>query len=88
MRNNIIYISISLATCVIVGVVYSFYRYYAPPQPKQSYMINTTPDDTIRIAFIGDSLAFMHKEHECKIATILQDFYGGNAAETINQSGG
>lgn len=73
MRNNIIYISISLATCVIVGVVYSFYRYYAPPQPKQSYMINTTPDDTIRIAFIGDSWAFMHKEHECKIATILQD---------------
>lgn len=73
MRKRALYISISLAVCTIIGLAYGFHRYYAPPRLKQPYKINTTPDDTLRIAFIGDSWAFMHKDHECKIATILQN---------------
>lgn len=30
-------------------------------------------DDTIRIAFIGDSWAYMHKSHNCKIARKIED---------------
>ena len=54
-------------------MTYQAYRYYAPPKLQQPYQINATPDDTLRIAFIGDSWAFMHKDHECMIPQLLQD---------------
>lgn len=54
-------------------MTYQAYRYYAPPKLRQPYQINATPDDTLRIAFIGDSWAFMHKDHECMIPQLLQD---------------
>ena len=73
MNKNVLHISISLVVCIILGLAYSFHRYYAPPRIKQPYQINATPDDTLRIAYIGDSWAFMHKDHACKIATILED---------------
>lgn len=73
MRKKILFISISLAVCTIIGLAYGIHRYYVPPRLNQPYMINATSDDTLRIAFIGDSWAFMHKDHECTIATILQD---------------
>lgn len=73
MNKNVLHISISLAVCIILGLAYSFHRYYAPPRIKQPYQINATPDDTLRIAYIGDSWAFMHKDHACKIASILED---------------
>ena len=73
MKKNILYISISIAICIIIGFAYSFHRYYAPPRIKQPYQINATPDDTLRIAYIGDSWAFMHNDHTCKIASILED---------------
>jgi lysophospholipase L1-like esterase len=73
MRKALLYISIFIAICIIVGVAYSFYRYYAPPKLRQPYQTGATPDDTLRIAFIGDSWAFMHKDHDCVIAQMLQD---------------
>ena len=73
MKRKVLYISIFIAVCIIIGLAYNFYRYYAPPCIKQPYQINATPDDTLRIAYIGDSWAFMHKDHMCKIASILED---------------
>lgn len=73
MRKEILYICIFIAICIIIGIAYSFYLYYAPPKFRQPYQINATPDDTLRIAFIGDSWAFMHKDHECMIPQLLQD---------------
>ena len=73
MRNKILFICIFIAICIIIGFAYSFYRYYAPPKLRQPYQTNATPDDTLRIAFIGDSWAFMHKDHECMIPQLLQD---------------
>ncbi len=73
MRKKVLYICIFIAICIIIGIAYSFYRYYAPPKLQQPYQINATPDDTLRIAFIGDSWAFMHKDHECMIPQLLQD---------------
>lgn len=73
MRKALLYISIFIAICIIVGVAYSFYRNYTPPKLRQPYQTGASPDDTLRIAFIGDSWAFMHKDHNCKIAQMLQD---------------
>lgn len=73
MRKEILYICIFIAICIIIGIAYSFYLYYAPPGLRQPYSIDAIPDDTLRIAFIGDSWAFMHKDHDCKIAQMLQD---------------
>ena len=73
MKKNILYISISIAICIIIGLAYNFHRYYAPPHFKQPYRIDATPDDTLRIAYIGDSWAIMHNDHTCKIASILED---------------
>ena len=73
MRKEILYICIFIAICIIIGIAYSFYLYYAPPKLRQPYLTNATPDDTLRIAFIGDSWAFMHKDHECMIPQLLQD---------------
>lgn len=73
MRKKVLYICIFIAICIIIGIAYSFYHYYAPPKLRQPYLTNETPDDTLRIAFIGDSWAFMHKDHECMIPQLLQD---------------
>ncbi len=48
------------------------YRYYAPPCHRKPYLMQK-PDDTLRIAYIGDSWAFMHKDHNCQIARLLED---------------
>jgi len=57
-----------------IGVtIVAFYRYYAPPSIRQPYQTAQHHDDTLRIAYIGDSWAFMHKEHECIIAKYLED---------------
>ena len=70
-RKKIIFIILLL---IIAGsITYQAYRYYAPPKLRQPYQTGTTSDDTLRIAFIGDSWAFMHKDHDCKIAQMLQD---------------
>jgi lysophospholipase L1-like esterase len=31
------------------------------------------PDDTLRIAYIGDSWAFLHKDHDIRLETLLED---------------
>ena len=73
MSKKVLYIIIFIGVCIIIGATYSLQYYYAPPKFRQPYQTITTPDDTLRIAFIGDSWAFMHKDHNCKIAQILQD---------------
>jgi lysophospholipase L1-like esterase len=44
-----------------------------PPTEHHPYTIPQDRDDTLRIAYIGDSWAFMHREHDCKISTLLKD---------------
>lgn len=67
----IVLIALIIGSSIICAFI--VYHYYAPPQYRQIYQTSATPDDTLRIAFIGDSWAFMHKYHDCKIAQILQD---------------
>lgn len=50
-----------------------FYRYFAPPVEKIAYKMSRQ-DDTLRIAYIGDSWAFYHlQEHQCLIPEIIND---------------
>lgn len=57
--------------CALV-VVYRAYCYYAPPQVRQPYEVSE-PDDTLRIAYIGDSWAFMHNDENCRIIQMLEN---------------
>ena len=44
------------------------YRYYSPPTIQRAYQAKPgTPSDTIAVAFIGDSWAFMHTRHDSVI---------------------
>jgi lysophospholipase L1-like esterase len=40
---------------------------------RTPYLITKNKEDTIRIAYIGDSWAFMHREHNCQIAKLLSE---------------
>ena len=67
----IILLIIITITCIAIG--YAFYEYYTPPTEREAYKIPRHHDDTLRIAYIGDSWAAMHKEHECIIARMVED---------------
>lgn len=70
-RKLYIIFSAIIIACIFGG--YSLYSYYAPPIERFPYSIPHHTDDTLRIAFIGDSWAAMHKEHECIIAKMISD---------------
>jgi len=66
------------AVCLVLVLfasylIYKAWIYYAPPLISQPHQIQRQHDDTLRIAYIGDSWAFMHREHHCRIADIISD---------------
>ena len=64
---------IILFIIVVLGcLAYKMLLYYAPPSAYQSYAIPQKQEDTLRIAYLGDSWAFMHQEHNCEISKILE----------------
>ena len=70
MKRIIFFILLFIGiACTLVA--YVSYRYYAPPRLRKPYQMKK-PDDTLRIAYIGDSWAFFHHEHECSIPQILE----------------
>jgi len=74
MRRKRCYILFGILV-VITYIVYRMSLYYTPPTFRQPYQMVVQADDTIRIAYIGDSWAYLHgvKEHKCRIARLLQD---------------
>ena len=73
MKKAIFYIIISLAVCILFAFLYAAYQYYAPPTERASYQM-PRHGDTLRIAYIGDSWAFIHqREHQCLIPGIIED---------------
>ena len=61
-----------LLIIIAVGCLsYSMFSYYKPPTEYQPYAMPQDRDDTLRIAYIGDSWAFMHREHNCQISDII-----------------
>ena len=59
------------AILLLTPIAYGAYCYYAPPQLITPYQIGKV-NDTLRIAYIGDSWAFMHKNHNCQIPKRLE----------------
>ena len=67
-----IIITMILSVCgITLGFV--LHNYYAPPAERPVYIIPHHLDDTLRIAYIGDSWAAMHNEHPCIIAQIISE---------------
>lgn len=73
MKDKRLLIPIMLLVGILCLTIYSASYYYAPPQLREPYQLSGQEDDTIRIAYIGDSWAFMHREHDCLIPKLLED---------------
>jgi lysophospholipase L1-like esterase len=54
-------------------IVLVLYNYYTPPQFRQPYQTVHHHDDTLLIAYIGDSWAAMHKEYDARMAKMIED---------------
>lgn len=66
----IISLIVFITLCIMLGA--KLHSYYAPAQQHFPYQTIQHHDDTIRIAYIGDSWAFGHQFHQCKIKEILE----------------
>lgn len=67
----IIIIIVIVIICLIFGR--KIYSYYSPAKECPTYTTIHHNDDTLRIAFIGDSWAYRHKFHMCRIPDILKE---------------
>ena len=72
MKKKTQYTLLLLVTCIIVRLTYVAYQFYAPPYLREPYLMKHQ-DDTLRIAYIGDSWAFMHKDHDCEMSKLITD---------------
>ena len=66
------YIILILIGLFCMLLTYGAYSYYAPPRLLEPYQMKEA-DDTLRIAYIGDSWAFMHKDYDFQLETVLED---------------
>lgn len=73
MKHKRKIILLVLLTSFLTIVLFSVYNYYAPPQFIVPNQQSNYKNDTIQIAYIGDSWAFMHREHDCMIAKLMED---------------
>ena len=65
--------TLGLLLICIVFIAIIAYNYYAPPKIRQSYRTMHHNDDTLRIAYIGDSWAAMHKMYDRKMEQMIED---------------
>lgn len=72
MKYKLIILTTALITICIIWKV-KLYSYYSPAKERQVYHTIQHHDDTIRIAYIGDSWAFGHQFHKCKIKELLEN---------------
>lgn len=68
-KHNYIILLSAFTVCALI--VYVTYDYFAPPRFREPYQMQQ-PDDTLRIAYIGDSWAFMHKKYDYQMASIFE----------------
>lgn len=71
-RIALIALLLFILFCLIYGG-YRSYHYFSLTKERPVYPTMSHDDDTLRIAYIGDSWAFMHKAHPCQMAVMLQD---------------
>lgn len=72
MKYKLIILLVAFITiCFFMGI--KLHSYYASTQQRPPYHTTLHHDDTIRIAYIGDSWAFGHQFHQCKIKELLEN---------------
>lgn len=71
MRSKIIFLLVTFVlSFTILGT--KIQSYYTPAKIRTPYQTTQHHDDTIRIAYIGDSWAVGHQFHNCKIKDLLE----------------
>ena len=69
-----LYLCITLSLfCLFCTLLCRKLNIYIPAKERIVYLTTKHDDDTIRIAYIGDSWALGHKNHNCTIAKRLED---------------
>lgn len=63
-----------LLAIMVLGMAYFYavYQYYSEPRLHKPYCTLSNKDDTVRIAYIGDSWAYLHEFHNCQIPHMLE----------------
>lgn len=70
-KKQYIILAVLCSICLIIA--YQTYKYYSAPRQRKAYITHMYHNnDTVNIAFIGDSWAFLHNGHSCKIADYLE----------------
>lgn len=72
MKRKSVYILLTI-TSIFLILGYGMYYYYAPPKERKPYTIERNNDDTIRVAYIGDSWAFYHQPHDRDMSNMLSN---------------
>lgn len=72
MKKKTLHALLLFVTCIIAGISYVAYQYYSPPCMRKPYLMKHQ-EDTLHIAYIGDSWAFMHKDHDCEMSKLITD---------------
>ena len=70
MKRKFYYLLL-VATTLLIVFGYGMYYYYTPPEGREPYPVAMTTDDTIRIAYIGDSWAFFHQPYDHEMSLSL-----------------
>lgn len=74
MKNKIKYtIGGVIVIAITIYIAVMFISYHIPAKKIDNYNIMHPQDDTLRIAFIGDSWAFFHKLHSCQMDSLIED---------------
>ncbi len=70
--NKKTYSFLTVLCCIFLITAYTTHKYYSAPKQRETFLFQKHSDnDTINIAFIGDSWAFLHKYHPCKLEELL-----------------
>lgn len=71
-QKRLIFIVLFL-TIICILLEKMFFIYYSPAQEREIYHTIQRNDDTLRVAYIGDSWALGHQYHNCIIPQMLTD---------------
>ena len=73
MKKLILFIILIGAVFALFNLSKKVYKYYFSTKQMSAYQTAQHEDDTLRIAYIGDSWAYMHQQHEqCLIPQMIK----------------
>ena len=75
MKKRVKWLILTVSTLMLIIIIFiiRYRHYYSIAKEIDFYTTEHHYDDTLRIAFIGDSWAYHHQEHTCQICRILSD---------------